>query len=73
MDPGKRANRRLGKRIRQIRLEIGWSQEELAYEADIATVYLSGIERGVRNPTVASLVRITEAMEVTLSELFENV
>jgi transcriptional regulator with XRE-family HTH domain len=45
------------------------SQERLANAADISVPYLSDIERGQRNPTVAVMARIARALGVRLSEL----
>lgn len=45
------------------------SQEQLAARADLHWTYVSGIERGVRNPGLNILVRIASALDVSLSEL----
>lgn len=71
MDSGKKAVKKLSKRIRQLRLERNWTQEELAESSRIATAYLSGLERGVRNPTVKVLARIADALSVPIGMLFE--
>ena len=41
----------VGQNLRRLRLEKGWSQEELAFRSDVDRTYVSGVERGVRNPT----------------------
>jgi transcriptional regulator with XRE-family HTH domain len=46
-------------------MEKGLSQEELAELAGIHQTYLSGVERGKRNPTVSVLQRIAERLEPT--------
>jgi transcriptional regulator with XRE-family HTH domain len=61
--------RALGMRVRELRAAKGWSQEQLADEARIDRSYMSGIERGVRNPTVLSLARVAGALGVTLADL----
>jgi transcriptional regulator with XRE-family HTH domain len=66
------APKALGKRIRQLRQERGWSQERLADEAGMHRTYMWGIEQGVRNPSVRHLVRIAEALGISLSVLFEG-
>jgi transcriptional regulator with XRE-family HTH domain len=64
--------RRLGTRIRALRAEKGWSQEELADAARIDRSYMSGIERGVRNVSVLSLSRVASALGADLSDLFRK-
>ncbi len=50
--------------IRRYRLEKDWSQEELAFESGIHQTYLSGVENGNRNPTVAVLKKLADALGV---------
>jgi transcriptional regulator with XRE-family HTH domain len=66
------AVRMLGERIRQLRTERGWSQEFLADEAGMHRTYMCGIEQGIRNPSVRHLVRVADALGVTLRSLFEE-
>ncbi|MFQ5684906.1 MAG: helix-turn-helix domain-containing protein [Candidatus Binatia bacterium] len=68
----KRIARRLGGRVRELRQRKGLSQEEFADRVGIDRTYISGIERGVRNPTIAVLQRVAAALEVSLSELFKG-
>ena len=63
----------LGMRIRFLRNERKWSQEDLALEADINKNYLSDLERGKRNPTISILKRIAEALDISLSELIKGI
>ena len=44
--------RRVGLNIKKERKRRGWSQEDLALESDLHRTYISGIERGARNPTI---------------------
>ena len=62
----------LGKRIRQLRQDKGWSQERLANEASMHRTYMWGIEQGVRNPSIRHLTRIADALKISLSILFEG-
>lgn len=66
------AQRRVGKRIRELRLERGWSQEFLAAESGLNMNYLGGIERGERNPSLKNLARIADALSVTVPDLVET-
>lgn len=56
--------RRLAANIIRLRKERGWSQEELADRAGLHRTYISGVERGVRNPTITVVARIAEALGV---------
>lgn len=60
----------LGRRIRQLRRDKGWSQEYLADEAGMHRTYLWGIERGVRNPSIRHLSQIADALGVCVGGLF---
>ena len=63
--------RELAVRIRQLRQQRGWSQERLAEEAGIHRTYLGGIETARRNPSLRNLIRIAQALDVTVGALFE--
>jgi len=63
----------LGMNVRKRREERELTQEALAERADLDPTYISGIERGVRNPSVLSVVRIARALGVTTSKLMEKV
>lgn len=62
----------LGLAIRQIRLERELSQEALALRAEIDRSYLGRVERGDNNVAVLALIRITEALGVTVQELMRR-
>ena len=64
--------RRLGLQIQRLRTAKGWSQEELAYRADIHRTYISGLERGLRNPTVTVVERLVKALGCTWSDLLDR-
>jgi len=59
----------LAELLRTIRVERGISQEDLSYRAGITASALSRIERASANPTWTTLVRISNALEISLSEL----
>jgi transcriptional regulator with XRE-family HTH domain len=63
--------RRVGLNVRKFRAERGLSQEELAFECGLHRTYVSGVERGVRNPTVVVLEKIAKALKVAASRLLE--
>ena len=64
------ALKRLGVRIRGLRLQKGLSQEALADVAGIGRSYQSGIERGVRNCSTLHLLRLAKALGVRVGDLF---
>ena len=62
---------RLGRNVRRLREEKGWSQEDYAYRAGIHRTYVSDIERGRRNPTVTIVEKLAVPLEVTASKLLD--
>lgn len=54
----------LGVNVRKLRLAAGLTQEQLAAEAGMERSYVSDLERGTRNPSVAALGRLAEALDV---------
>ncbi len=61
--------KQVGLNIKRLRQEKGWSQEKLAFEADFHRTYISGLERGVRNPTIIVLAKIAKVFAVPAKEL----
>jgi len=59
----------IGMRIRQERLDAAMTQEELAEEADLATVTISKIERGEHHPHPTTVRKIAHALDVSPREL----
>lgn len=62
-----------GQNVARLRDLRGISQDKLAEKADLDRTYISGIERGVRNPGVKTVVRLAKALNVTVSELCKGV
>jgi transcriptional regulator with XRE-family HTH domain len=63
----------LGERIRYLRKQKNLSLEKLGELADIHTNYVGAIERGEKNITIESLIKISIGLEVTLEELFRYI
>lgn len=61
-----------GQAVREVRVQVGVSQEELAHRAGIDRSYMSSIERGEQNVGLMSMSRVAAALGVTLSELVLN-
>jgi transcriptional regulator with XRE-family HTH domain len=59
----------LGRRIRAARKAKKWSQEELAFQAQIDRSYAGGLERGERNPSFKILCLIARVLECDLGTL----
>ena len=64
--------KRVGTNLKRLRQDRGLSQEELAFESGLHRTYISGVERGVRNPTVLVLEEIAAALKVHAAKLLEE-
>jgi transcriptional regulator with XRE-family HTH domain len=60
----------LGIRIAELRNNKGLTQEQLAGKMEISSKYLSSIERGKENPTLNTLINLTESLGVNFEDLF---
>lgn len=59
--------------IRINRIQSGLNQEQLAELAGCHPTYIGQIERGEKNATIESILKITKALKISLSQLFENI
>jgi ribosome-binding protein aMBF1 (putative translation factor) len=57
------------KTVHERREVLGISQEELAHRAGLHRTYISDIERGARNPSLKTLSRLADALEISTSDL----
>ena len=64
-------SQRLAAKMKTLRAERSWSQEELAHQAGVHRTYVSGVERCVRNPTITMVARIAAAFGCTVGELVD--
>ena len=64
--------RLLGEAVRAARKAAGFSQEKLAEKANLSTVFISRIERGVESPSLDNLVKIAKASGVQVRTLVEG-
>jgi transcriptional regulator with XRE-family HTH domain len=71
--PRSREHGALGNAIRSRREELGLSQEALADAAGFHVTQIGGLERGVRNPSYATLVRLARALDTTPGALLTAV
>lgn len=63
----------LGKRIRLLRLQKGWSQERLAEEANMGRTSAGSIERGEKDLRIKTLCKLCDALEKSFAELMQGV
>jgi len=61
-----------GKLIAERRNLLGISQEEFAERADLDRTYISGLERGVRNPSLTAIVKVAKGFGITTEELLRG-
>lgn len=64
--------KQFGQIVRDLRGKRGLTQEELAFRANMNVTYLSDLERGQWNPSLAMLVDLASALEVHPSELLSK-
>ena len=60
-----------GESVKNRRKDINMSQEELVYKSGIHRTYMSFIERGLRNPSLLIIFKISRVLKIKLSELFD--
>ena len=62
----------VGLRIRQLRLRLGISQEELALRARLDRTYVSAVENGKRNVSILNIQKLAGSLQVSMSEFFSS-
>ena len=70
---GRNISKLVGARIRGFRKEKHLSQEELAEKCNLHPTYIGQLERGEKNPTIESVMKISDGLQVPLDQLFANV
>lgn len=65
----KSAQQKLGSRLKELRKQAGLTQEELGFMIKLDRSYISGVERGVRNPSIKNVAKIAKALNVSISDL----
>ena len=61
-----------GKRVRELRLSQGLSQEALAFKAGIDRTYMTSIENGKRNVAVQNIEKVINALEISIQDFFST-
>lgn len=62
----------IGRQVRRLRRQRGWSQARLAEQADLSDTYISHIERATKQVSLNALLRLAAALEVTLDQLLSG-
>jgi len=65
--------KKLGKKIADLRKKRGFSQESFADECQFHRIYMGALERGEKNVTIAMLVRVTKALRFPSRNLFKGI
>jgi len=71
--PKKRIQIAFGEKVRQLRKDLGLSQEELSFRANLHRTYIGMIERGEKNITIENIQKIANALDVSIKTLFEEI
>jgi transcriptional regulator with XRE-family HTH domain len=63
---------KIGQRIRELRNEIGISQEALANKAEIDRTYVTDVENGRRNISIENIEKLVIALQISLKDFFDS-
>ena len=64
-------SKQFGKKVREIRLKKGLSQGDVARRLNLHRSYISGIERGVRNPSLKVIQKVANALDVKVGDILK--
>ena len=63
----------LGQEIARLRRQLGLSQEELGFRAEVHRTYISQLERGIKSPTLNMILKLSRALKASASNLVATV
>lgn len=63
---------KFGNKVRQLRTEKGWSQEELSFKSGFHRTYIGMVERAERNISLKNIARIAKTFDVEIQDLFTD-
>ena len=64
---------KIGNRIRELRNQMGLSQEKFAQKIGMDRTYFASVELGKRNISIVNIVKIANGLDVSLSESFKDI
>ena len=64
--------KKLGQRIKEKRLQLGLSQEKIALSINMDRTYFASVEKGKRNISILNIEKIAKGLNISLSELFQE-
>jgi len=68
-NPAPRLQKAFGEAVRARRRELGLSQEDLGFEAELHRTYVSQLERGIKSPSLATIEQLAQVLKTTPSDL----
>jgi len=68
----KTISKEFGRNLKKLRIQKKMSQGDISRALGVHRSYISGLERGIRNPTLVNIERLAKALEVELSKLLET-
>lgn len=63
----------VGQRIREVRTDLGFSQERFALKIEMDRTYLASVEAGHRNISLLNLQKIIQGLDISFSEFFDGI
>jgi len=64
--------KKIGKRVQELRLKKNLTQKELAFVVDVEISQITRIERGIINTSILNLMKIVDALEISMSDFFKD-
>jgi len=68
----KTVRNKFGKRVRELRRQRGWSQEEFADKAGLHRTYIGSVERGEQNVSIDNIEKLAKTLGVSIDNLFKG-
>lgn len=69
--PDNTLRKKFGMRVRELRKQLGLSQEELGFKSNIHRTYIGAVERGEQNVSLDNIGRLSRVLRIKLTELFD--